>query len=113
MLKRVQHDKKKYVIPNLFRNLDFRNDNKLIAFVLIRLEIFTVLFPSLLCDVSRSGKVISGGFNVIREVPVYVFCSETMFQDSIFVEANFNLSLLNKNLASYSANPTLYCLIVS
>ena len=34
MLKRVQHDKKKYVIPNLFRNLDFCNDNKLIAFVL-------------------------------------------------------------------------------
>jgi len=35
MLKRVQHDKKKYVIPNLFRNLEFSNDNKLIAFVLI------------------------------------------------------------------------------
>ena len=31
MLKRVQHDKKKYVIPNLFRNLEFANDNKLIA----------------------------------------------------------------------------------
>ena len=36
MLKRVQkHDKKKYVIPNLFRNLEFGNDNKLIAFVLV------------------------------------------------------------------------------
>ncbi len=35
MLKRVQHDKKKYVIPNLFRNLEFGNDNKLIAFELI------------------------------------------------------------------------------
>jgi len=35
MLKQVQHDNKKYVIPNLFRNLEFSNDNKLIAFVLI------------------------------------------------------------------------------
>jgi hypothetical protein len=35
MLKRVQHDKKKYVIPNLFRNLEFGNGNKLIALVLI------------------------------------------------------------------------------
>jgi hypothetical protein len=35
MLKRVQHDKKRYVIPNLFRNLEFGNDNKLIAFVLV------------------------------------------------------------------------------
>jgi hypothetical protein len=35
MLKRVQHDKKKYVIPNLFRNLELGNDNELIAFVLI------------------------------------------------------------------------------
>jgi hypothetical protein len=34
MLKRVQHDKKRYVIPNLFRNLEFGNDNKLIEFVL-------------------------------------------------------------------------------
>ena len=34
MLKRVQHDKKKYVIPNLFRNLEFSDDNKLIEFVL-------------------------------------------------------------------------------
>jgi hypothetical protein len=35
MLKRVQkHDKKKYVIPNLFRNLEFGNDNELVAFVL-------------------------------------------------------------------------------
>jgi hypothetical protein len=34
MLKRVQHDKKKYVIPNLFRNLELGNDNELIAFVL-------------------------------------------------------------------------------
>jgi hypothetical protein len=34
MLKRVQHDKKECVIPNLFRNLEFGNDNKLIAFVL-------------------------------------------------------------------------------
>jgi hypothetical protein len=36
MLKRVQHDKKKYVIPNLFRNLEFGNNNKLIAFVLVQ-----------------------------------------------------------------------------
>ena len=35
MLKRVQHDKKKYVIPNLFRNLEFGNDNELTAFVLV------------------------------------------------------------------------------
>jgi len=35
MLKRVQHDKKKYVIPNLFRNLEFGNDNKSIVFVLV------------------------------------------------------------------------------
>jgi hypothetical protein len=30
-----QHDKKNYVIPNLFRNLEFANDNELIAFVLV------------------------------------------------------------------------------
>jgi hypothetical protein len=36
MLKRVQHDKKKYFIPNLFRNLEFGNDNELIAFALIK-----------------------------------------------------------------------------
>jgi hypothetical protein len=36
MLKRVQkHDKKKYVIPNLFRNLEFGDDNELIAFVIV------------------------------------------------------------------------------
>jgi hypothetical protein len=35
MLKRVQHDKKKTVIPNLFRNLEFNNDKQLITFVLI------------------------------------------------------------------------------
>ncbi len=53
MLKRVQHDKKKYVIPNQvlnlalkqvqglsnsiyrFRNLEFGNDNELIAFALV------------------------------------------------------------------------------
>jgi len=34
MLKRV-HDKKKCVIPNLFRNLDIGNDKELIAFVLV------------------------------------------------------------------------------
>jgi hypothetical protein len=39
MLKRVQHDKKKCVIPNLFRNLEFDNDNKSIAFVLVRLNL--------------------------------------------------------------------------
>jgi len=39
MLKRVQHDKKKSVIPNLFRNLEFGNDKKLIAFVLGFVEI--------------------------------------------------------------------------
>jgi len=33
MLKRVQHDKKKYVIPNLFRNLEFGNDKILSVFV--------------------------------------------------------------------------------
>ncbi len=31
MLKRVQHDKECIVIPNLFRNLEFGNDTKLIA----------------------------------------------------------------------------------
>jgi hypothetical protein len=36
MLKRVQHDKKKCVIPNLFRNLEFGNDKELIAFILIK-----------------------------------------------------------------------------
>ena len=36
MLKRVQHDKNKYVIPNLFRNLEFGNNNKLITFVLVQ-----------------------------------------------------------------------------
>jgi hypothetical protein len=35
MLKRVQHDKKKCVIPNLFRNLEFGNDKELIAFALV------------------------------------------------------------------------------
>ncbi len=34
MLKRVQHDKKKCVIPNLFRNLEFVNDKESIAFAL-------------------------------------------------------------------------------
>jgi len=38
MLKRVQHDKKKCVIPNLFRNLEFGNDNKSIAFALVYLN---------------------------------------------------------------------------
>ena len=42
MLKRVQHDKKKSVIPNLFRNLDFGNDKKSIASVLV---IHHVVFP--------------------------------------------------------------------
>jgi len=36
MLKRVQHDKKKCVIPNLVRNLEFCNDNRSIAFVLVK-----------------------------------------------------------------------------
>jgi hypothetical protein len=36
MLKRVQHDKEEYVIPNLFRNLEFGNDNESIAFVIIK-----------------------------------------------------------------------------
>ena len=31
MLKRVQHDEKKCVIPNLFRNLEFGNDIRLIS----------------------------------------------------------------------------------
>ena len=30
MLKRVQHDKKQYVIPNLFRNLELGNNKTLI-----------------------------------------------------------------------------------
>jgi hypothetical protein len=39
MLKRAQkkHDKKKRVIPNLFRNLGFGNGNKSIAFLLVQL----------------------------------------------------------------------------
>jgi len=40
MLKRVQHDEKKCVIPNLFRNLDFGNDKELIAFILIKIKMF-------------------------------------------------------------------------
>jgi hypothetical protein len=44
MLKRVQHNKKKYVIPNLFRNLEFGNDNELIAFVILEL-IRAILVP--------------------------------------------------------------------
>jgi hypothetical protein len=43
MLKRV-HDKKKYVIPNLFRNLEFGNDNELISFVLVFLGAFVAVF---------------------------------------------------------------------
>jgi hypothetical protein len=43
MLKRVQHDKKKYVIPNLFRNLGFWNDNELIAFVIVLKKILLPL----------------------------------------------------------------------
>jgi len=35
MLKPVQHDNKKYVIPNLFRNLDFGIDNRFDALVLV------------------------------------------------------------------------------
>ena len=35
MLKPVQHDKKKRVIPNLFRNLEFGNDKILSVFVLV------------------------------------------------------------------------------
>jgi len=35
MLKRVEHDKKKCVIPNFFRDLELGNDNKSIAFVLV------------------------------------------------------------------------------
>ena len=35
MLKPVQHNKKKYVIPNLFRSLEFGNDNELNASVLV------------------------------------------------------------------------------
>jgi len=50
MLKRVQHDKKKYVIPNLFRNLEFGNSNELIAFELrlqwIETDKQATLFPS-------------------------------------------------------------------
>jgi len=46
MLKRVQHDKKKYVIPNLFRNLEFGNDNELIAFVLVHLALTTINLKS-------------------------------------------------------------------
>ena len=35
MLKRVHHDKKRYVIPNLFRNLEVGNGKRFIAFVLV------------------------------------------------------------------------------
>jgi len=35
MLKQVQHNKKKRVIPNLFRNLGFGNDKELNAFILV------------------------------------------------------------------------------
>jgi hypothetical protein len=35
MLKRVQHDSKKCVIPNWFRNLEFENDNESIALVFV------------------------------------------------------------------------------
>ncbi len=46
MLKQVQHDKKKHVIPNLLRNLEFGNGNKLIAFVFVhRMVILWVLIP--------------------------------------------------------------------
>jgi hypothetical protein len=38
MLKPAQHDKKNYVIPNLFRNLEFANDNELIASALVCFE---------------------------------------------------------------------------
>ena len=34
MVKRAQHDKKKCVILNLVRNLEFANDHELVAFVL-------------------------------------------------------------------------------
>ncbi len=44
MLKQVQHDKKKCVIPNLFRNLEFGNDNKSIAFALFTPNLFIFLF---------------------------------------------------------------------
>ncbi len=36
MLKGVQHDKKKCVIPNLFRNLDFVYDNKYYCVLLVK-----------------------------------------------------------------------------
>jgi hypothetical protein len=39
MLKRVQHDRKECVIPNLFRNLEFDNDNESIAFILVSLNV--------------------------------------------------------------------------
>ncbi len=44
MLKPVQHDKKKYVILNLSRNLEFWNGNELIAFVLVILGVFVAVF---------------------------------------------------------------------
>jgi hypothetical protein len=40
MLKRVQHDEKKYVIPNLFRNLEFVNDNELLSFAKVMKLLF-------------------------------------------------------------------------
>ncbi len=43
MLKRVQHDKKKCVIPNLFRNLEFGNDNKSIASALVIMELMKII----------------------------------------------------------------------
>jgi len=45
MLKRFHHDKKKYVIPNLFRNLEFGNGNKLICLCISKnLSIDTIGF---------------------------------------------------------------------
>jgi hypothetical protein len=53
MLKRVQHDKKKCVIPNLFRNLEFGNDNKLIAFVLVNPIFLYINFEAVILALYR------------------------------------------------------------
>jgi hypothetical protein len=80
----------------MFPSQGFRNSPSLGSW----LEIVTIPLPSLFCDVSRSVKVVPGRLNVIREVTIDVLLSETMVQESIFVEANFDLFPFNNYLAS-------------
>jgi hypothetical protein len=73
MLKPAQHDKKNYVIPNLFRNLEFANDNELIAFVLVKTNqcsgISTVK-PNELCYSFPDTGVIA--INISKTTKVYL-----------------------------------------